>query len=75
MNQATPLYGRLSFPSFTASATLQVRPAEHVVPEPSPDLKYARLMNPLSWSASTYTRIAVLATLLIDLIDRFNGRS
>ena len=75
MNKRITLGAHTTFGPMNASATLQVRPAEHVVPDPSPALKYARQMNPLSWSASTYTRIAVLATFLLELIDQFNRRS
>ena len=75
MIQAITFEAHKTFGPMTARAVLQVRPASDVVAEPSPVLKYLRLMNPLCWSTHNFSRIAVITKFLLDLIDRFMDRS
>ena len=75
MNEQIAFTANKNFPAWTARATLQVRPGNDVFAEPSPALKYLRLMNPLSWSTDNFSRIAVITKFLIELIDRFIDRS
>ena len=51
-----------------------MRPGNDVFAEPSPDLKYLRVMNPLSWATDNFSRLAVITKFLIELIDRFIDR-
>ena len=75
MLEQTSLIANKNFPAWSACATMQVRPGNDVAAEPSPALKYLRLMNPLCWSADNFSRVAVITKFLLELVDRFMNRS
>ena len=55
-----------------SSAGPQVRPSSAVVAEPSSALKFLRLYNPRSWSKDDYSRFAVVAVVLLELLRQIS---
>ena len=73
MSQKIALEAHSTFGPMTASAVLQVCPSSAVVAEPSSALKFFRLYNPRSWSKDDYSRFAVVAVVLLELLRQISS--
>ena len=63
----------VSSPVCPASVSPPVRPASTVVAEPSPTLKFLELCNLRSWSKDDYSRFAVVAVFLLELLRQIGS--
>ena len=68
MAQPIDLICHKNFPAWTARATVQVRPGNDVVADPSPALTWLEIWNPVHWSMDDYPRFLALARELALLI-------
>ena len=55
------------------SAGPQVRPASTIVADPSPALKFLELCDPRRWSKDDYSRFAVVAVVLLELLRQISS--
>ena len=68
MPQTIALSAHSTFPSFTATAVLQVRPGSDVIADPSPALKWLKIWNPVHWSKDDLPRALSLVRELAHLL-------